>query len=274
MSGWKRAKPQEDSSAAKDSGYADSLHESVVAAREQVRSNMVEVDEFKRAEVHHDHGFLEGIKNGILTGEIDESKRRDPTLRDRAERYWWKTKLGGARLLRRDLGDAMDRYSHFLHGEGAPVSFDYGEYLATDPAGAFVEDQVHEAMSERVQGSEVAGCSPLELNLQSQFTPKLYPDTENWQKALGGHNLFAAGTASMRLSPEGVIADTHVDFHAEDRYNFNPGSRDMVTQIPDSENGRFEQTGLAQGFLQTGRHQSRRSKVVDTLAPPLLGSTD
>lgn len=39
----------------------------------------------------------------------------------------------------------------------------------------------------------------------------------------------------------------------EDRYNFNPGQQDIATGIPDSDNGRFEITGLGHQFTQTGK---------------------
>lgn len=39
--------------------------------------------------------------------------------------------------------------------------------------------------------------------------------------------------------------------HAEDRYNFNPGAKDITTGIPDSDNGIFEVTGLAKQYTQT-----------------------
>ena len=44
--------------------------------------------------------------------------------------------------------------------------------------------------------------------------------------------------------------------HAEDRYNFNPGQKDIATGIPDSDNGIFEITGLGNQFDQTA--ESRR----------------
>jgi hypothetical protein len=37
--------------------------------------------------------------------------------------------------------------------------------------------------------------------------------------------------------------------HVEDMYNFNPGQSDIATGIPDSDNGRFEVTGLGRQYL-------------------------
>ena len=45
--------------------------------------------------------------------------------------------------------------------------------------------------------------------------------------------------------------------HAEDRYNFNPGQHDIVTLIPDSDNGVFEITGLGTQFTQTSELKRR-----------------
>jgi len=41
--------------------------------------------------------------------------------------------------------------------------------------------------------------------------------------------------------------------HAEDRYNFNPGMADIATGTPDSENIRFEITGLAHQYMHNGQ---------------------
>lgn len=37
--------------------------------------------------------------------------------------------------------------------------------------------------------------------------------------------------------------------NAEDRYNFNPGMKDLSTGIDDNENGKFERTGLGHQFV-------------------------
>lgn len=254
---------------------------------EQIRMALEEVSEYEREPVQHDQGFLERYEavrrqEGTTTiythqgtGEIDPDKYREPTFGDHLAKLGWRTKLAGADLLRWDLDDATDRYDHFLDGSGETVDFDYGEYMHEDPAGQFLDQGMHEAMRERALHANQApgaGCEPTHLQLQSQFSPRLYPETENWQKALGGHNLYMAGTAGVELTPEGVVVNTSADYRAEDMYNFNPNGEDLATGAPDSANGRFEQTRLAQQFLQVGTHESSQSRVVAPLLPP-PGST-
>jgi hypothetical protein len=77
-----------------------------------------------------------------------------------------------------------------------------------------------------------------------------YAATENWQKALGAHSIWLSGhvTVSPGLAGELEYVAT-MTLHAEDRYNFNPGAKDIKTGIPDSANGRFEVTGLAKQYM-------------------------
>lgn len=101
-----------------------------------------------------------------------------------------------------------------------------------------------------------------------------YPATENWQKAIGAHQIWleldvtvevtreqtdppgvASGSAPV-CTPQGdtVVTylrtfDVDMTLHMEDMYNFNPGMADIATGTPDAENGRFEVTGLGQEYV-------------------------
>lgn len=95
-----------------------------------------------------------------------------------------------------------------------------------------------------------------------------YPATENWQKAIGAHSVWMEIDGEVEVTrdfepvapgefgpPAPVYArrfDLSLTMHMEDMYNFNPGAADIVTGIPDDDNGKFELTGLGQQYLNTG----------------------
>jgi len=78
-----------------------------------------------------------------------------------------------------------------------------------------------------------------------------YPATENWQKAIGAHTIWLSGRVQAFppvIQGNDTIFKATMTLHAEDRYNFNPGAADIATGMPDSDNGRFEVTGLAHQY--------------------------
>ncbi len=75
-----------------------------------------------------------------------------------------------------------------------------------------------------------------------------YPTTENWQKAIGGHQIWMSATVSVKPGDSPSFS-MRMTLHAEDRYNFNPGAEDIATGTPDAANGRFELTGLAHQYM-------------------------
>src|SRR5262249_24066239 len=91
-----------------------------------------------------------------------------------------------------------------------------------------------------------------------------YPVTENWQKAIGAHYIWMSAnvTVAPAARPNGKPRLTmHETLHAQDRYNFNPGMKDIATSTRDAENGRFQQVGLAKQYENSGT--SRRNVAWD-----------
>jgi hypothetical protein len=76
-----------------------------------------------------------------------------------------------------------------------------------------------------------------------------YPQTENWQKAIGAHPFWISAEVEQEIIGNNKMYTMSFLLHAEDRYNFNPGMQDIATGIPDSVNGRFEITGLAHSYM-------------------------
>lgn len=220
-----------------------------------------------RPSIHHDHGFLD---DG--TGKIDDSKRRPPTEEDYEAFAKWLAMLEGAELLRPDMIDATAAYRHFLFGNGRDRGFDYNRFLEGDSSGerigkSLVEDtcaaaiELHDKMKHRPSSgervdtfsitSDVLGAGPIydEQNGTDRRYP--YPATENWQKTIGAHFIWVDGQVNVRVDPAAKQRHFSITMtvHVEDMYNFNPGASDIATAVPDSENGRFELTGIGHEFL-------------------------
>lgn len=159
----------------------------------------------------------------------------------------WKTKLAGARLLRPDLADATDAYAHYWSNTGNSWRFDY-EKAYRDDSGvrADVDQQIayaRQAADELINN----GNSSFSLTGESSVTTH-YPTTENWQKAIGGHQQWSSGDVNVI----GSTATMTVTVHADDHYNFNRGQADIASNAPDDENGRFTEIGWARPFDSSG----------------------
>jgi hypothetical protein len=208
-----------------------------------------------------DHGFLDDGHGGI-----DNSKRRAPTAADRAQYAWWLTKLAGATTLRPDLFDATRAYAHFMSASGTDLNFSYDQFVTTVPEHSFVKadssgrtvltSAIQDVSAAAISLHESRGMNADTFTTQSQAIGVggdngryPYPDTENWQKAIGAHVIWLEANVVVTL--DGTTQRNFVivmTLHAEDMYNFNPGAQDIATGIPDNENGVFEITGQGKEF--------------------------
>jgi hypothetical protein len=190
-------------------------------------------------------------------GFLDKFKPRKATAGDYAALAKWQTKLAVAESVRFDLKEACEAYRHFLMGRGAPRTFSYESFAHNDGAG---ETTTANAMLDIQDGAEVVWESDKTVKKFSLTGDQIicgsttlfpYPETENWQKAIGGHVIWLSGDVSVAEKKGQVWFYLDMVLHAEDRYNFNPGATDIMTGIPDSDNGTFEITGLAKQYTQT-----------------------
>lgn len=231
--------------------------------------------------LHHDNGFLQNPDDPSdpvplptrepTQEEIDyyNSERRQAELGNIA------SAIPGAGFFdsRADLDNGIDHYRHFLNGGGEPYSFDYGEYFEEDLHGQttrdsvledvrFAGDQIYEGLVDsgdlepgesvtfNVTSDAIAVNDNVAINPDARFP---YPQTENWQKAIGAHHVWSDSEVTVtRLEDGRLLATAEVTIHAEDRYNFNPGQADIATKVPDSERGVLEESGLAHQFDQSG----------------------
>jgi len=201
----------------------------------------------QRPKIVHDNGFL-------------SLGSRSPTPSDYLKLAKWKAMLEGGEALRSDLVDALAAYRHFLTANGAQRDFSYDRYVASDQSGkitlknAILDIQTGVIdfynKNKNVKTFMLTG-SAISCGSSANFP---YPATENWQKAIGGHSIWLNGTVTIQggasVKPRFELVMT---LNAEDRYNFNPGQQDIVTGIPDSDNGIFEMTGLAHQYDQFSR---------------------
>lgn len=180
-----------------------------------------------------------------------ESKKGEHTIDDHLSLASWKAKLRGAQALRPDLDDSLALYEHYLGASGDPMTVDYEEGYREDPA-------IRQNIDQEILASQASVQQMIEDG-QDDFSftgppaqHSIYPETENWQKTLGGYQQWSSGEVSV---DEAGHARMVVTVHAEDQYNFNAGQSDIATGEPDSANGRFSELGWAQGFNVTGSVQ-------------------
>ena len=209
-------------------------------------------------------------------GFLAKFKPRSPTAADYAALAKWQLKLKAAQAARPDLKDGTDAYSHFLNGHGRDTTFSYESYVMNDNSGVTT---LANAMLDIQDGAEVIWESDKSLKSFSLTGDQIhcgdntlfpYPATENWQKAIGGHVIWLSGDVTVTERNGETWLRLDMTLHAEDRYNFNPGQKDIVTGIPDDDNGIFEITGLGKQYTQTAELRRRVEWQFGTLG---TGST-
>lgn len=208
-----------------------------------------------RPHITHDNGFL------------DKFPTRTPTTDDRLKYAKWRALLeageagqGVPLLPHNSIPDALATYRHFIEGSGKDRQFSYERYVANDPSGQVtLQSAILEAMNAAyevhtlnypgIDGYFSFTGSAIPCGGTNSYFP--YAKTENWQKAIGAHQIWISGDVVAKWDSAKNAADFEMTFtiHAEDRYNFNPGAKDIATGIPDDANGVFEITGLAKQYM-------------------------
>lgn len=211
--------------------------------------------------IHHDNGFLAlGATVATFSDYISYAK--------------WQIKVDVASYIRPDLTDATAAYQHFLTGNGLSRTFSYERYVLMDQSGKkALESAILEAKLVAYYfwmfsaGTAYAFTGPA-ISSGSKEYP--YPATENWQKAIGGHVIWLSASVKVDEKKKDPKFDMDLVLHAEDRYNFNPKQADITTGIPDSANGRFSRSGLAQQYMNT----STLNRNIQWLGEPIISETE
>lgn len=207
----------------------------------------------RRPSITHDNGFLASFSP------------REPTLAERLAYAKLRVKARGGDLVghywnekKKEwvyVADAISAYEHWLEGSGATRKINYRKFLTEDASGKrclqYILDDFKrhaEVISENRTKFSITSDS---YQVGGRGSPLPYPDTENWQKAIGAHPVWVSGTVEVSYDKklDADIFQAQITLHAEDMYNFNPGMKDIATGKPDSDNGMFEVTGLAKQYL-------------------------
>lgn len=198
-------------------------------------------------------------------GHLDMYPTSEPTVADRGQFMKWTAMLETSEALcnaqtgsviglcnGEDLSDANAAYRHFLFGDGKDRTINYERYLRNDPSGS---ELIHNLLSDFQSHVEIIGKDRVKFSVTSNYYTvgrggiAPYPVTANWQKTIGAHFLWVSADVAVSVNAGGkIFYEAELVIHVEDRYNFNPGSTDVATGIPDSANGRFEVTGLAKQY--------------------------
>jgi WXG100 family type VII secretion target len=205
----------------------------------------------KRPNIQHDNGFL------------DVESTREPTIDDLKSFAKWlaalKAMKAELRLGKNDLDDGLAAYESFLLGDGSDQYFSYSEYVKEDPSGAATLETV--MLDAQTSAEEFFADAPDgQISITSEAfaaggaDPRFpYPETENWQKAIGAHPFWVNADIQSETGVSGQKNYTMtLTVHAEDRYNFNPGMADITTGTSDDVNGQFELCGLGKQFMHYG----------------------
>jgi hypothetical protein len=168
------------------------------------------------------------------------------------------------------LPDAIDAFTHFIQATGAARSVNYPAFLTSDPAGRLLEANARyyarrgaEKILEQRYLPDLRSRGAVTFRMTSSAIAMnqedggefLYPQTENWQKTLGAHFVWLSATVNVSFNPRvnpAPIFHLVLTLHAEDRYNFNPGQKDIASDTPDELFGGFEESGLAKSYMNYG----------------------
>lgn len=195
--------------------------------------------------------------------------KESPTLADYATRAKWEAAARGVSVPNpvRYMPDGADAYLHYLYGGGADRTFSYDKFVRDDPSGTTIlnnsiadaqagaEDLYNQMISQNpgLKGQPVSFEMTSGVITAGGSNDFPYPETENWQKAIGGHSTWTSATVTVTPSQAGQPPAYQMDYtlHAEDRYNFDPGKADIASGAPDAENGRLVVVGLADEYTNS-----------------------
>lgn len=186
--------------------------------------------------IEHDNDFRHGSKKG------------QETMKDRANWAKWKLALEAARAAGHK--DSAACFEHFRDNSGTPMTIDYEKGYRDD---AGIRNHVNGEINGSLQAAnEAVKAGKTDITLHSPIHSTeydgTYPQTENWQRTIGGHSTFTE--TDIKVEGDTVIATVTV--HAKDRWNFNNDSSDSSSGVADADNGRFEELGWAQSFDTSG----------------------
>ena len=145
--------------------------------------------------------------------------------------------------------DGTHAYEHYIFGRGADLDIDYEKAISED--GLILQGFEAELNGAQVDIEKSHDGKLVKFKVYSQDGRLVRTETDNWSKALGGHQIWGSG--EVEFDPVKCKYKLTIEIEIEDFYNFNNGQYDIMTGLPDSENGRFEVFGWANSFFSRGK---------------------
>ncbi|EWC60054.1 hypothetical protein UO65_4620 [Actinokineospora spheciospongiae] len=189
----------------------------------------------------------------------------DSELSDHLAKAKWLAQLRGAQALGL-MPDATEMYEHYWDNTGAPKEWDYEKAYREDSG---IRQGVDSEVTRAARAAEeLIRSGRTDFSMTGAPTgAEPYPKTENWQKAVGGYQIWSHGNVKV----EGNRVTMVVTVEGQDRYNFNRGQSDIATGASDNGNGRFTEIGWAKPF---DTHGSMTKTITWELGHPPTGLTD
>lgn len=191
--------------------------------------------------------FHQGIQEPIRPS-FDKGYPYDPdmeaTWSDRLNWIKWGFISGGADLIDY-IPDAVEAYNHYRNGDGSDLEINLYKAYNQDPSIKQNTDNAVAETNRAVQQMIANGAQPPFTITSECKSAGMYPETENWQKAVGGYQTWVSAEVSYDDQGNIVVVTTVNEW---DRYNFDKGKVDITTHEPDDVNGRFEALGWAHSF--------------------------
>jgi uncharacterized protein YukE len=192
-----------------------------------------------------------------------------PTPGDYASAAEWRAKAAGSALWP-GMEDASATYRHYWDNNGEPFTIDYDNAADEDPSiRSNIEGEIRRTMAaaeELAPGRDSFSMTGPATTIKDNG---VYPQTENWQKALGGYQQWSSADVTI----SGTTATMTITVHAEDYYNFNRGASDIASNTPDDVNGRFAEVGWAKAFPTHGEAVRTVTWELGSNQPTITGPT-
>ena len=187
--------------------------------------------------------------------EWDEDFKFDPSFKpDILDWVYWYGWDGAASLCEGAsyLGDGTRAYRRYRDASGEDLIVDYERAYREDVGiRNAVDAEIAAAICDAGRLATEGNRCEEGVSLRSRRSRGASCETENWQKALGGHRIWSSG--KLRFDQSTQTWTVEIEIEMEDFYNFNRGDADIATGIPDNSNGRFEQCGWAKSFFSRGK---------------------
>ncbi|MBM7776471.1 uncharacterized protein YukE [Actinokineospora baliensis] len=163
-------------------------------------------------------------------------------LTDHLSKARWLAQLRAAQLAGL-MPDATKMYEHYWDNTGTPKEWDYEKAYREDSG---IRRGVDSEVTRAARAAEElirSGRTDFSMT-GAPSGAQQYPETQNWQKAVGGYQIWSHGNVKV----EGNKVTMVVTVEGQDRYNFNRGQADIATGASDNGNGRFTEIGWAKPF--------------------------